>query len=923
MDSLTSDFSWAVTGALQEHAAERTGVPCPASLLKKAPSARQAFPGSVLCLRDGSVHVVDFTGGVKSAGDATCLMLKPLLGGPAKQHWPAQLSESVDWITMGCLANKSFADTSNTPPTKLGQQAAAGIKLVAGSHDCRLVWDEQQHSIRLYTANGAVQDAESLQIGEIIDMTNQARVSWDVSPPLISQTEISNASVKPVDLDGFIPLLTKAVWLNEHQTPEQQQAEQQFAALQRNDASLVSCQTRARQHCDQMLRNLGVSDRSEFTIGFLGAFLAALADRQHLRDLAIAMLGASQDQVASAIAALFNLLTRVDDLDGRLISSAMQAAAAQDTPTATGDHRGRLLLQALRQPPAPAFPPPPAAQAGALQVAAPGGGGSAPALPALAAPAPVRQPVAPAPPPMPPPDIVLPPAAPGPNPDLQPLTTATRPTAIDWLTPAGHDLPTKSDAAATDWMRNMGGDAVQKFLATTSGVEIFEALTPLGQPASVKRSVRDVLDIARMLQEARAWTRDTSDPTWADERPQSWVVAKERLAQLLHAAHALRANEQRAAARAVTAPPMPPPPPAAPSPSSAILAAITNASRSFKPGEAKLEKATAAQKSNQVVCSSQVLIPLQSEVLITGENLIGSAATRGVTMQHELQRFRTLPDAGTAHAAAALVLSGGTRFEGDAQGPVPVNMVQARKDALAYLVGRTKEAVGRRRLTRDVRAKVDAMCEALLAGTVDLDAAVELLGGVAPADHTQLFGYAEANGTWGKISNREEIKKALSVVLSMIRAVHVPLLGMAVGPDGDFGLEGLLDKARLATVDRLATTLREAFALFTAQCEEYRESLAAATPCLKTAFAEAIVKALEPLAREQQTCRAAEAAAREVAAQFAKDAAARSATNSAQAAEIAKLRLEMAQLKRGFDPSDAGAPTRSHGHMTTRPYVTT
>ena len=149
MDSLTSDFSWAVTGALQEHAAERTGVPCPASLLKRTSSARQAFPGSVLHLRDGSVHVVDFAGGVKSVNDATCLMLKPLLGGPAKQYWPAQLSESVDWITMGCLANKSFADDSNTPPTKLGQQATAGIQLVAGWPDCRLVWDKQEHSIRL------------------------------------------------------------------------------------------------------------------------------------------------------------------------------------------------------------------------------------------------------------------------------------------------------------------------------------------------------------------------------------------------------------------------------------------------------------------------------------------------------------------------------------------------------------------------------------------------------------------------------------------------------------------------------------------------------------------------------------------------------------------------------------------------------
>ena len=62
IDSLTRDFSWAVTGALQEHAAARSGVSCPASMLKNAPSARQAFPGSVLRLRDGSIQVVDFTG---------------------------------------------------------------------------------------------------------------------------------------------------------------------------------------------------------------------------------------------------------------------------------------------------------------------------------------------------------------------------------------------------------------------------------------------------------------------------------------------------------------------------------------------------------------------------------------------------------------------------------------------------------------------------------------------------------------------------------------------------------------------------------------------------------------------------------------------------------------------------------------------
>ena len=72
IDSLTRDFSWAVTDALQEYAAVRSGVPCPASLLKNAASARQAFPGSVLRLRDGSVQVVDFTGGVKGIPNGVC-----------------------------------------------------------------------------------------------------------------------------------------------------------------------------------------------------------------------------------------------------------------------------------------------------------------------------------------------------------------------------------------------------------------------------------------------------------------------------------------------------------------------------------------------------------------------------------------------------------------------------------------------------------------------------------------------------------------------------------------------------------------------------------------------------------------------------------------------------------------------------------
>ena len=82
--------------------------------------------------------MVDFTGGVRIAGEATCLMLKPLAGGPAKQYYPAELAQSVEWIHRAILSNKSFTDTSDTPALKQGSLAVAGIKLVDTQVACIL-----------------------------------------------------------------------------------------------------------------------------------------------------------------------------------------------------------------------------------------------------------------------------------------------------------------------------------------------------------------------------------------------------------------------------------------------------------------------------------------------------------------------------------------------------------------------------------------------------------------------------------------------------------------------------------------------------------------------------------------------------------------------------------------------------------------
>ena len=77
-------------------------------------------------------------------------------------------------------------------------------------------------------------------------------------------------------------------------------------------------------------------------------------------------------------------------------------------------------------------------------------------------------------------------------------------------------------------------------------------------------------------------------------------------------------------------------------------------------------------------------------------------------------------------------------------------------------------------MSAPVRAKVAALCEALLAGNIDLETAVELFGGIAPAANYATAGFEEGNGTWGKMTVKADIKQALLFVFSLVRAVHSP-----------------------------------------------------------------------------------------------------------------------------------------------------
>jgi len=68
------DFSTGLNGALDEHAAEVSGSG-PSLNLKERGQARQAFLGSIVCLDDGSVHLVGLKNGVVDTGSGICLRL--------------------------------------------------------------------------------------------------------------------------------------------------------------------------------------------------------------------------------------------------------------------------------------------------------------------------------------------------------------------------------------------------------------------------------------------------------------------------------------------------------------------------------------------------------------------------------------------------------------------------------------------------------------------------------------------------------------------------------------------------------------------------------------------------------------------------------------------------------------------------------
>ena len=859
---LLAFFSSSVCRALDEHAADLSGSRPPSLLIRDGKQGKQSFPGSIVRLRDSSTHVVALKGGVyQPSEDVVCLQLSPLAGGQAKRWYPAELAQSVEWIVLGCLSSQDFQ--TQAPQLTQGSAAVAG-----GIRDrtdanvaVRLVWDQAQGCIRRHTATGAQSGPENPTTEEVIASTTARPVPWASPPPQLDSQVVAARAGERFGDAGIISYLTETVWRVRHaQGDTEDLAAQKFANLEDSDESLAEAREQARLHYSKFLDELRIDDASGMHKGFVAGLLTSIAGCTDRVDLATHLVGHEDACLTDALVLIMHLVENARDQDARAIPAATDQLLVGNFVTADdGQHIGASVRSAIAsmgsRPQAPEAAPQPS-----MALAAPPPPGGHP-------PASSARPPAPA---------------------------ARQPRHLTMFTPVTSPMPSSSDNDACVWIRGFGGDDIQKLLADSVGQEIRTILTPLGKPASVRLTARHLEELVNTAESTRAWTRDPALPRWAHERPADWEMSRERLSDVVTANESMQRANAREAARVAALPPPPPQPAPAPQQaltSSSLLSALSSsglAKEKRTPGEARLEKATAPQKLAAVVCSSQVLGPLQDPALIDSEHLLGTATARAVALGPELRRLATFTGAGAAHSARAFVASAGTRLEGDAQSAVPVNVYQARKDALAHLVATAQEAVGRRRLSTDVRSKIAKFCEALLAGAIDLELAVELFGGISPADCLATAGHDEANGTWGKISVKPEIKQALTFAFSMIREVHVPLLDLAVTPALDFGLEKFFKKAQHVNVPRLVSVLKEAFDFLARAFELYRESLAADTPCLRSALAEAIVTALEPLSREQATVRAASAAAQE---EIRSAAAGKGAASSTEVAAI-KRKLE-------------------------------
>ena len=288
--------------------------------------------GSIIGLNDGSVHLVALKSSVVDTANGICLRLTPLAGGQARQVYPAELAQSVNWVAASCMSSHGF------------QQVEAGLEQGFAAANGICLRDDPNTAARLVAVadNGestlTVQTASAIYSGltaeQAIDKTSVTRVPWCSMPPALDAGELAARRARPVDPSGLLGMVRKSVWMQENMVggENRQDAAERFDGLALDDDSWAAADATAEAHYVSTLAAFGVDRAEQLTLAFMAALLVGLARCPGRLDEATHCLGQDAGNVSSALALLMELVIVIGQASPSALRDATGAVPGDRDP---------------------------------------------------------------------------------------------------------------------------------------------------------------------------------------------------------------------------------------------------------------------------------------------------------------------------------------------------------------------------------------------------------------------------------------------------------------------------------------------------------------------------------------------------------------------------------------------------------------
>ena len=367
------------------------------------------------------------------------------------------------------------------------------------------------------------------------------------------------------------------------------------------------------------------------------------------------------------------------------------------------------------------------------------------------------------------------------------------------------------------WVDMLGGEPVQRELAALAGKKLRPHLSPLDGVHAAVMTFSHLLETFTKLVDSDGWCAGLA-------APDSWDVAKERLAEFLDEADGLaaRPGPTPGPLGAATHPPTGDP---------SLAEAFSGLKESLEKGlGGGLRKAFKKDPSTEggylavapkevikarAACTAEVARPICSEQVVLYESTLGSGLSRRVKPADEVARFTTDKRVDVAQAARALFQSANLVTE--KAGAAPVNVVDAVSAARLLLRTEVRKARGGPFQRPDVMTperlkKCDALAEGIARGDIDFDPMVEMLGGVAPNRHRAMAGEDRAQGMDGNPKDRNDIRDAVDVLVRLLVVWWGDVLFIDPGADEDFGIKSTLKANKDLLLPALRTLMQSGFA---------------------------------------------------------------------------------------------------------------